>query len=97
MPGPPGTQIRSSCGHSAKAVSARIVMPIAARTGPASFHTRRTSVSGRPASTSQGPVRSSWVTSGKSRNPTRKDEAIAHLRQTRDRQHSGAAPASESL
>jgi len=68
-PGPPGTTSTSSCGQSASAVSATNAMPVSAVTGPVAFQSSRTFASGTRASTSNGPVMSSWVRRGNSRKP----------------------------
>src|SRR5215471_8976542 len=68
-PLPPGTQMTSSCGHSAKLVVGTIFQPLAVATGSVVFHTRCSAVSGTSPKTSAGPVRSSCVTSGKRRRP----------------------------
>ena len=69
MPAPPGTQIRSSCGHSAKVMVGVICMPPPAVTGSRVFQIRCTLASGNLMNTSYGPVMSSWVMSGKSSRP----------------------------
>ena len=64
-PGPPGTMMRSSCGQSANVTVGKISMPRSVFTGARLCATRCTLVFGTRASTSYGPVMSSWVNRGK--------------------------------
>src|SRR6185369_1358898 len=68
-PRPPGTNRMSSGGQSSSDTVGSSARPDSACTGWVSFQTRCTRAPGRRCSTSNGPVRSSWVRPGKSSIP----------------------------
>jgi hypothetical protein len=68
-PAPPGMQITSSCGQSAKVVVGTIEKPASVFTGSRVFQIMCSVAPGVRARTCAGPVASSWVTAGKIRIP----------------------------
>ena len=78
---PPGTQIRSSGGQFAKLWVGKRLNPQSLGTGLSDFAATMVVDCGKRASTCSGPVRSSWVRSGKRTKPTVKlDIAISEFR-----------------
>ena len=78
---PPGTQIRSSGGQFAKLWVGKRLNPQSLGTGLSDFAATMVLDCGKRASTCSGPVRSSWVRSGKRTKPTVKlDIAISEFR-----------------
>src|SRR5437016_1119466 len=69
VPKPPGTQITSSCGQSAKVVVGVSISTESLVTGSIRFQIRCTFAPGRLENTCNGPVKSSWVTRGNSTRP----------------------------
>jgi hypothetical protein len=69
VPTPPGTQITSSCGQSAKVVVGVKVSTVSLRIGSIRFQIRCTLALGTRENTCKGPVKSSWVTIGNSTMP----------------------------
>ena len=69
VPSPPGTQITSSCGQSAKLIVGVIVSTESLGTGSIRFQIRCTSAPGTLENTCSGPVKSSCVTLGNSTIP----------------------------
>ena len=69
VPAPPGTQITSSCGQSAKVVVGVSVSTESLATGSIRFQIRCSFAPGTLENTCTGPVRSSWVTLGKITRP----------------------------
>src|SRR4029434_8762103 len=63
-PPPPGTQMTSSCGQSAKVVVGTIEKPASVGTGSRVFQLMRILAPGTRDRTWAGPVASSWVTLG---------------------------------
>ena len=68
VPTPPGTQITSSCGQSAKVIVGVIAITESLGTGSIRFQIRCTFAPGTLENTCSGPVKSSWVTRGKQHN-----------------------------
>ena len=64
LPTPPGTQITSSCGQSAKLMVGVSVNTESLATGSIRFQIRCTTAPGTLENTCSGPVRSSWVSFG---------------------------------
>ena len=62
VPNPPGTQITSSCGQSAKLVVGVSTMTELLGTGSMRFQIRCSFAPGTLENTCRGPVKSSWVT-----------------------------------
>ena len=62
VPKPPGTQMTSSCGQSAKVVVGVSISTESLVTGSIRFQIRCTLAPGRLENTCNGPVKSSWVT-----------------------------------
>ena len=69
VPTPPGTQITSSCGQSAKVTVGVIAITESLATGSMRFQIRCTLAPGTLENTCSGPVKSSWVTRGNSTIP----------------------------
>jgi hypothetical protein len=69
VPTPPGTQITSSCGQSAKVVVGVSVSTESLGTGSIRFQIRCSFAPGTLENTCTGPVRSSWVTLGNTSMP----------------------------
>src|SRR4051812_2901382 len=69
VPAPPGTQITSSCGQSAKLVVGVSSSTVSLGTGSMRFQIRWIFAPGTLENTCNGPVKSSWVTFGNSRMP----------------------------
>ncbi len=69
VPSPPGTQMTSSCGQSAKVVVGVSTSTESLVTGSIRFQIRCTLAPGRLENTCSGPVKSSWVTLGNSTRP----------------------------
>jgi hypothetical protein len=69
VPSPPGTQITSSCGQSAKLIVGVSTSAESLATGSMRFQIRCTFAPGTLENTCSGPVRSSWVTLGNTRRP----------------------------
>src|SRR5436309_12187326 len=69
VPNPPGTQITSSCGQSAKVMVGVSVSTESLATGSIRFQIRCTFAPGTLEKTCTGPVRSSWVTFGNITRP----------------------------
>src|SRR5450631_4192402 len=69
VPKPPGTQITSSCGQSAKVMVGVSIITESLATGSIRFQIRCTFAPGTLENTCKGPVKSSWVTFGKSTRP----------------------------
>src|ERR1700684_4255503 len=70
VPAPPGTQITSSCGQSAKVVVGVSVSTESLGTGSIRFQIRCTCAPGTLENTCTGPVRRSCVTLGEIKRPT---------------------------
>jgi len=69
VPKPPGTQMTSSCGQSAKVIVGVNVNTESEATGSIRFQIRCTLAPGRLENTCNGPVKSSWVTFGNRTRP----------------------------
>ena len=69
VPTPPGTQITSNCGQSAKVTVGVNVSTESQATGSIRFQIRCTWAPGTLENTCTGPVKSSWVTLGKITTP----------------------------
>jgi len=69
IPAPPGTQITSSCGQSAKVMVGVSIITVSVGTGSIRFQIRCTFAPGTPENTCSGPVKSSCVTLGNTRSP----------------------------
>jgi hypothetical protein len=69
VPAPPGTQITSSCGQSAKVTVGVSTSTESLGTGSIRFQIRCTLAPGTLENTCTGPVRSSWVTFGNMTRP----------------------------
>src|SRR6188474_1935871 len=69
VPNPPGTQMTSSCGQSAKVVVGVSTSTLSLVTGSIRFQIKCTLAPGRLENTCNGPVKSSWVTRGNSTRP----------------------------
>ena len=68
-PAPPGTQITSSGGQSAKLAVGITVSGVSVATGSIRFQIKCTFASGTLENTCKGPVKSSWVTFGNTTIP----------------------------
>src|SRR5579859_3505001 len=79
VPMPPGTQITSSCGQSAKVVVGLSVSAVSLATGSMRFQIRCTFAFGIRDTTCSGPVKSSWVTRGNNTNPICSWSAISRF------------------
>jgi hypothetical protein len=69
VPNPPGTQMTSSCGQSAKVVVGVSTSTESLVTGSIRFQIKCSLAPGRLENTCNGPVKSSWVTLGNSTRP----------------------------